>query len=89
MKDVIGTPTKFRETFPVNGPTNMFQLMKAYKQIGFDGPIRSDHVPTMAGETNDSAGYEMKGSLFGVGYIKGLVDALSEQKSASNSSMHF
>jgi mannonate dehydratase len=58
----------------------MFRMMKAYKQIGFDGPLRSDHVPTMAGETNDSCGYEMKGSLFGIGYIKGLLDALDEKE---------
>jgi mannonate dehydratase len=80
IRDVIGTPTKFRETFHDNGPTNMFRMMKAYKQIGFDGPLRSDHVPTMAGETNDSCGYEMKGSLFGIGYIKGLLDALDEKE---------
>ena len=78
IRDVIGTPAKFRETFHDNGPTNMFRMMKAYKAIGFEGPLRSDHVPTMAGETNDSCGYEMKGSLFGIGYIKGLMDAVQE-----------
>ena len=76
IRDVAGTPTDFRETFHDNGPTNMFQMMKAYKSIGFDGPIRSDHVPTMAGESNTNHGYEMKGSLFGIGYIKGLLDGL-------------
>lgn len=79
IRDVIGTPEKFRETFHDNGPTNMFRMMKAYKQIGFHGPLRSDHVPTMAGETNDSCGYEMKGSLFGIGYIKGLMDAVNDE----------
>ncbi len=78
IRDVVGTPTKFRETFHDNGPTNMFRMMQAYKQIGFEGPLRSDHVPTMAGENNEHAGYEMKGSLFGIGYIKGLMDALNE-----------
>ena len=76
IRDVIGTPNNFRETFHDNGPTNMFRMMKAYKEIGFDGLLRSDHVPTMAGESNEHAGYEMKGSLFGVGYIKGLMDSL-------------
>lgn len=76
IRDITGTPANFRETFHHNGPTNMFCMMKAYKEAGFDGAIRSDHVPTMAGETNESHGYEMKGSLFGIGYIKGLLDAL-------------
>ncbi len=77
IRDVAGTPKDFRETFHDNGPTNMFAMMQAYKNIGFDGPLRSDHVPTMAGENNDHPGYEMKGNLFGIGYIKGLLDALA------------
>lgn len=76
IRDVFGTRENFRETFHDNGPTDMFKMIKAYKEVGFDGPLRSDHVPTMAGETNANHGYEMKGSLFGVGYIKGLMDAL-------------
>lgn len=75
IRDVIGTPNNFRETFHDNGPTDMFKMMKAYKKIGFDGAIRSDHVPTMAGESNAHFGYEMKGNLFGIGYIKGLMEA--------------
>jgi mannonate dehydratase len=27
----------------------------------------------MAGESNENMGYEMKGNLFGIGYIKGLM----------------
>ncbi|MBC8033632.1 MAG: mannonate dehydratase, partial [Chitinophagaceae bacterium] len=76
IRDVVGTPQEFRETFHDNGPTDMFRMMQAYKEIGFAGPLRSDHVPSMAGETNAQHGYEMKGSLFGIGYIKGLMDAL-------------
>ena len=76
IRDVVGTAHNFRETFHDNGPTNMFLMMKAYKETGFDGPLRSDHVPTMFGESNKHVGYEMKGNLFGIGYIKGLMDAL-------------
>ena len=76
IRDVVGNPKNFRETFHDNGPTDMFRMMKAYKDIGFQGPLRSDHVPTMFGESNDNVGYEMKGNLFGIGYIKGLIDAL-------------
>ncbi|MBC7000323.1 mannonate dehydratase [Cytophaga sp. FL35] len=75
IRDVQGTPKDFRETFHDNGPTDMFKMMKAYTEVGFEGPIRSDHVPTMAGEDNKNVGYEMKGNLFGIGYIKGLIHA--------------
>lgn len=76
VRDVLGSCGDFRETFHDNGPTDMFQVMKAYREIGFDGPLRSDHVPTMAGESNQHFGYEMKGNLFGIGYIRGLIDAV-------------
>lgn len=82
IRDVVGHPKDFRETFHDNGPTNMYAMMKAYKEIGFDGPIRSDHVPTMAGESNEHVGYEMRGNLFGIGYIKGLLDAVEAETTA-------
>ncbi len=44
--------------------------MRAFKAIGFTGPVRPDHVPTLAGETNDNPGYEMLGRLWALGYIK-------------------
>lgn len=76
IRDVLGNASHFRETFHDNGPTNMYYMMQQYKAIGFTGPLRSDHVPTMYGESNSHAGYEMNGNLFGVGYIKGLLDGL-------------
>lgn len=76
IRDVEGTPQKFRETFHDNGPTDMVDLFRAYQNAGINVPIRSDHVPTMAGESNAAHGYEMKGNLFGIGYMKGIMDAL-------------
>ncbi len=76
IRDVEGNADRFRETFHDNGPTKMPDLFKAYKAIGFEGPLRSDHVPTMAGESNSHYGYAMKGNLFGIGYMKGIMEAL-------------
>lgn len=76
IRDIQGTANHFRETFHDNGPTNMPLMFKSYNSIGFKGPIRSDHVPTMAGESNSYNGYAMKGNLFGIGYMKGIMEAL-------------
>ena len=81
IRDVEGNADNFRETFHDNGPTNMPQILELYKNVGFSGVIRSDHVPTMAGETNSHAGYEMNGNLFGIGYIRGMMDALEIKES--------
>lgn len=77
IRDVEGNAEDFRETFHDNGPTDMVEMFNAYKNIKFSGPVRSDHVPTMAGETNQQHGYEMKGNLFGIGYMKGIMEALN------------
>lgn len=76
IRDVDGNAESFRETFHDNGPTNMVTMFKAYRSVNFEGPIRSDHVPTMVGENNDQHGYAMKGNLFGIGYMKGIMEAL-------------
>jgi mannonate dehydratase len=75
FRDVRGTPEKFEETFHDDGKTDMLEAMKAYYDVGFDGPMRPDHVPTMEGEANANPGYELLGRLFGVGYMKGLMEA--------------
>jgi len=75
FRDVIGTIPKFREGFHDNGKTNMFDAMRAYREIGFDGPMRPDHVPTLDGESNEHPGYTMLGRLFAVGYMRGLMQA--------------
>lgn len=76
LRDVVGNPLNFRETFHDNGPTDMLEMLKIYQKVGFEGPVRSDHVPTMAGEDNSRPGYGMNGNLFGIGYLKGLMHAL-------------
>jgi mannonate dehydratase len=75
MRDVRGTPEHFVETFHDDGPTDLLACFRAYREIGFDGVLRPDHVPTMAGEQNDAPGYETLGRLFAVGYLKGLRQA--------------
>jgi mannonate dehydratase len=72
FRDVRGTPEKFEETFHDDGMTDMAACMRAYRDIGFDGVCRPDHVPTMDGDSNDRPGYSTIGRLFAVGYIRGL-----------------
>ena len=74
FRDVEGTADRFTEVWHDEGPTDMAAAIRAYEEIGFDGPIRPDHVPTMAGEANDHPGYHDKGRLFAIGYMRGLLD---------------
>lgn len=74
FRDVRGTADNFYETFHDDGHTDMFASMLAYREIGFDGPIRPDHAPAMEGDPNTNPGYEALGRLFAVGYMKGLIE---------------
>jgi mannonate dehydratase len=76
FRDVEGDENKFVETWHDAGPTDMQAAMEAYADIGFDGPMRPDHVPTMAGEDNSNPGYHTKGRLFAIGYMRGLCEPL-------------
>lgn len=81
FRDVRGTAESFAETFHDNGPTNMAAAMRAYRDIGFSGPMRPDHVPQLVGEDEGEPGYTMLGRLFAFGYIRGLMDATDSAQS--------
>jgi mannonate dehydratase len=76
FRDVRGAPTQFEETWHDAGKTDMLACMKAYRDIGFDGVLRPDHVPTVEGDSNEHAGYSAFGRLYAIGYIRGLVEAV-------------
>jgi len=80
FRNVRGGKFKFEETFHDEGQIDMYAAMKAYYDIGFRGPIRPDHVPTMAGDSNERPGYSNIGSLYAFGYMRGLMQAISNEK---------
>ncbi len=80
FRDVRGTPEKFVETFHDEGKTDLLACMQAYKEVGFEGVCRPDHVPTMEGDSNDNPSYSSIGRLFAIGYIKGLRQAVYNER---------
>ncbi len=76
FRDVLGTPEKFEETWHDAGKTDMLACMRAYREIGFEGVLRPDHVPTVEGDSNANAGYSSFGRLYAIGYIRGLRQAV-------------
>ncbi len=76
FRDVRGTVEKFVETFHDEGKTDMLACMRAYRDVGFDGVCRPDHVPTMEGDDNSRPSYSSIGRLFAIGYLRGLQEAV-------------
>ncbi len=75
FRDVRGTPEQFVETFVDGGPTDMAACIRAYVEAGVDAPLRTDHSPTLAGDTALVPGYPTLGRLHAIGYVQGLLAA--------------
>ena len=80
FRNVIGGKYKFTECFHDEGQIDMYAAMKAYYDIGFKGPIRPDHVPTMYNDSNAHPGYSVIGCLYANGYVRGLMEAVSKEQ---------
>lgn len=79
FRDVRGTPHHFVESWHDDGQNDMYAAMQAYYDVGFRGPVRPDHVPTITGyEENRFPGYNDLGALFAIGYMKGLMEAVAK-----------
>ncbi len=89
FRDVRGTSESFVETFHDNGPTDMVEAIRALREVGFDGPIRPDHVPQLEGEDDGEPGYTMLGRLFAFGYLRGLIQATEAANKDERSTLNF
>jgi mannonate dehydratase len=51
FRNVTGPLPHFVETFPDDGYMDMYQVMKALREVRFNGAAEPDHVPQLAGDT--------------------------------------
>jgi len=83
VRDVEGDKTDFTELFHDQGSTDHFALMRTYRALGLDVPLRGDHVPEMEGDrrlTEDCIpGYFTMGRLFANGYLKALLKSADSE----------
>ena len=81
VRDVEGAKEDFTELFHDQGTTDQFALMRTYKELGLDVPVRGDHVPEMAYDREltpeGTPGYFTLGRLFANGYLKALLQGTS------------
>ena len=72
FRDVKGHVPKFEETFVNTGNVNMFEAMKAYKEVGFTGFFLDDHVPQIVGDTP----WGHRSRAYAIGYIQALIETV-------------
>lgn len=64
-----------------DGSFDMYAIMKALYDIGFDGPIRPDHGRMIWGE-HAMPGYGLYDRALGAAYLNGLWEAISKNQSS-------
>ena len=74
-----GEGTDFRESAHPSqyGSLDLFEIMKAYHEVGYDGPIRPDHGRMIWGEAG-TPGYGLYDRALGSTYLLGLWEALNK-----------
>ena len=70
FRNISGGFLNFRETFIDDGDVDMLKAMRVYKEVGYDGMMMPDHVPSVEGDAN-----HLQGFAFAFGYIKALIAA--------------
>jgi mannonate dehydratase len=74
FRNVSSPLPKFRETFIDNGYLDMYQVMKALREVAFEGIVIPDHVP--------ASGYPVANNVYTLGYMKALRDRVNAEARA-------
>jgi len=73
FRDVQGTVPKFQEGFINEGNSDMFEVMKTLKEVGFTGFLIADHVPHMVDDTE----WGHRGRAYAIGYMTALLEVVN------------
>jgi mannonate dehydratase len=68
FRNIRGGLLNFQETFIDDGDVDMLRAMQLYKEVGYDGMIMPDHVPSIPGDSNGQLAL-----AYTLGYIQALI----------------
>ena len=75
FRNVSSPLPRFVETFPDDGYVDMYQVLKALRQVRFNGSVVPDHVPEFAGDT----GMRRAGVAYCIASMRGLLRRANEE----------
>ncbi len=75
FRNVSAPLPHFVETFPDDGYMDMYQVMKALRQVRFSGTIVPDHVPALVGDQ----GIRRAGTAYCVAFMRALLRRANEE----------
>jgi mannonate dehydratase len=68
FRNIRGRRDDFQEVYPDEGDVDMWKAVRTYQEVGYDGMLMYDHVPSAPGDTEAGRG-------FAYGYIRALIQA--------------
>lgn len=68
FRNIRGRRDDFQEVYPDEGDVDMLKAVRTYREVGYDGMLMYDHIPTAPGDGEASR-------AFAYGYIRALIQA--------------
>jgi mannonate dehydratase len=75
FRNVSSPLPHFVETFPDDGYMDMYLVMKALREVRFNGAAEPDHVPQLVGDT----GVRRAGTAYCIAYMRALLRRANEE----------
>jgi mannonate dehydratase len=75
FRNIRGRVLEFRETFIDDGDVDMLKALRVYKEVGVDGMMMPDHVPSITGDARGAQAF-----AYTFGYIKALIAAVAAER---------
>lgn len=74
LRNIKGGWNNFQEVYPDNGDMNFLHVVRALRDVGYDGMVMPDHVPT-----HEDKAAPLQAFAFSYGYIIGLLQAIKDE----------
>lgn len=71
LRNIKGGWNDFQEVYPDNGDMDFLEILKALRDVDYDGMVMPDHVPH-----HEDPAAALQGHAFAFGYIKALMHAV-------------
>ena len=74
MRNIKGGWNNFQEVYPDNGDMDFVQVVRALRDVGYDGMVMPDHIPR-----HEDPASGLQGHAFAFGYNKALIQAVASE----------
>ncbi len=74
LRNIKGGWNNFQEVYPDNGVLDFAQIIRALRNVGYEGMVMPDHIPGHADPASD-----LQGHAFAFGYIKALIEVIGNE----------